>query len=56
MVRKTETLIMKMTPQEKEQAAALAEKCGVTLSALVRQLLKDATTTPVIGYTATIAK
>ncbi len=50
--RKSATFVMLMTPQEKKQAEELAQKCGIPLAALIRQLLAQAKTEPVIGYEA----
>ena len=47
---KTEQIIIRITAAEKAAGVALAERCGMTLSDLVRSLLASAETEPVVGY------
>lgn len=53
---KTEQIIIRITSAEKAAAANLAKRCGMTLSDLVRNLLADAETEPVVGYQVKTSK
>lgn len=47
---KSEQIIIRITAAEKAAGVALAERCGMTLSDLVRRLLANAEAEPVVGY------
>lgn len=47
---KSELFTMLMSPSEKAEANELATRCGISLAELIRRLLSQAKTIPVVGY------
>lgn len=49
---KTELVLVRLTPEQKNAAERLAESCNMKVPELIRQLLAQAKAEPVIGYEA----